>query len=735
MNSMLTRSIRLCVLVCALIFSTTSMVAQVLLKPELKFSDACSSNGNRDFQIGFRYNTSTFQDDNLFTLELSDANGSFAAPVNLATVANKNATFSEILVAFQLPDNTNGSGYKIRIKADKPRTSSQEMFSPESDAFAAYLLFSETLWINDNKASETICGSGTVTLTLNTDEVASFDWFKDGALFATTTDPFIEVSEQGKYQGKINYFECGYVDSRLIDVYVVSTTDATIQGGNEVEICSDETYTFEASISDISYTYNWYLEDQLVASSNSSTYTTPNTGQFGTYHLVLEKDGCEAKSQDVELKQKTDAAIEEITGDFGTFLLLPGENKKLEISVAPSSVATDVVWLKNDVVLQGVSGLSMNPNGPGTYKARVTETGTSCPFTQDSDVFELVDLQSLSPSIRTASDYVACGIDQTKLLMVGITATGTDGNTYELSDTQVNDYVQYQWYKGGNIINGATQMEYAIASYQENDSYTLEVSSGNFSGVSDAIDVQVTIESPEILSSSTSNALCTDGTIVYTIEEVVADFTYTWFKDGEEIETDTPETLEVVEEGVYFLQISGFGCVTDLESITVVPFDDSAVEITPSEVVVVLPGQNVTVTASGANSYEWYEDSSGSLLSTNETLEINTVGTYTLIATVDDCEVVKTIEAVEQDDQIIVPNIVSPYLQDGINDTWTLSNKYAFQPSVTIAIYDANGVEVLRTNEYKNDWPNTDLRNQHVFYYKIIRDDMLIKAGSISVLD
>ena len=42
--------------------------------------------------------------------------------------------------------------------------------------------------------------------------------------------------------------------------------------------------------------------------------------------------------------------------------------------------------------------------------------------------------------------------------------------------------------------------------------------------------------------------------------------------------------------------------------------------------------------------------------------------------------------------------------------------------------------EVFKTTDYKNNWPTESLGNQKVFYYKIIRENKLIKAGTISVL-
>ena len=44
------------------------------------------------------------------------------------------------------------------------------------------------------------------------------------------------------------------------------------------------------------------------------------------------------------------------------------------------------------------------------------------------------------------------------------------------------------------------------------------------------------------------------------------------------------------------------------------------------------------------------------------------------------------------------------------------------------------GKELVNLTDYKNDWPLEDVKNQRTFYYKIIRDDKTLKAGTISVL-
>ncbi|WP_431166753.1 gliding motility-associated C-terminal domain-containing protein [Tenacibaculum halocynthiae] len=741
MSEKIAKSVKI-LLVIWLLCHTAGLFSQVLLKPELKFSSACSNATTKDFSIDFQFTTTPFNADNQFFVQISDQNGVFPSNTTdnraSAAIVGQNANFTKIRTSFRVPKDTYGTGYKVRMVSTSP-----EMTGPESDAFEAYDMVEGSLSINGNIATDFICGSGSLVLKLNTDKEGVYQWYRNRTiLVGTTTEPEITVTEPGTYEARVDYGMCGNVNSILINVVRISTADAQIKGGTPVEICADETHTFEATTNNSALTYRWYKDDVLVSTSNASTYTTPNTGQFGVYRLEIEANGCISKSQNVELKQKTAATFTITLVGEQTAVWLPTQTRLLEITIEPSSTPVTVQWYKDGALLPGKTGLKINATEAGVYHAVATDSSGSCPFSVESDKFTLLTTKSINTVIKTADDYVECDSDKTVLTIASIKATGSDDVEYDLTPEQIA-ILTYQWYKDDVLQAGKTLNEYAVDSYLDNGVFDLEVSSGvGLSNKSNKLDVKLTIASPTIASTSASNSLCPGGTITLTVSDIVTGFTYKWFKDSVELTVADPKTLEITETGEYKLQISGFDCVKDLAPINVVPFDDSAVllydssgnEIGPSGKIVLLTGQPTTIRGEGANTYQWV-DSNGDPLSSTNIVSVTQAGFYTLIATVDSCVVRKTVEVVEQDDQIIVPNIVSPNTVDGINDTWELSNRYAFQPSVTIAIYSSDGKEVLMTKEYKNDWPSEDLGNQRIFYYKIIRDDKLIKAGSISVLD
>ncbi len=704
-----------------------TVVSQTLLKPELQFSSACDDGTVKDFEVVFKYTTTAFNNDNQFTIELSDASGGWSTPINVGTVTTENSSFS-FSRTFQLPENTFGTNYKIRLVATSPA-----MISPDSDAFEAYKIINGNLILNDYD-DVVLCDGESTEITLNTNQEGAYQWYRDNALITTTTKPKLEVSESGNYQVKVDYGACGYKNSTLIEVVAFSNTDAQIKGASTVEICGGDTHTFEANVNDTSYTYSWYLDGTLVLSSNQSTYTTPNAGQFGTYYLEIDTGNCQTTSDNVELKQKSDPGFTVNTSGVLTSIMLPGETKELCITHNASSAK--VQWYKDATALVAKKQLCMNATEAGEYFARVTQsTGTSCDAIVDSDKYTLVAVKSFNAIVRTETGYEACGSSTTKLAVVGVKAIGTDDNEYDLTAEQL-EMLSYQWSKNGEIITAATENEYQVNSYADNGMYTLGVRVGTVTGNSNGIDVKL-VSVPEVSASSISNSLCAEGSITYTIDNMMSGYNYQWIKNGvEDVTPVNPQTLEVTEEGEYVLRYSGFGCDNELAPIVVVPFDDSAVTITPSEIVVLEAGSSAIIVAEGGETYEWYEGEgiSGNLLSTTEALTVTTLGFYTVLVKVGDCSVERTIEVVEPDGQVIVPNLVSPN-QDGFNDTWKLSNSYAYQTNVEVILYNSNGKEILKTTDYKNDWPTDELGNQKIFYYKIIKDDRLIKAGTISVLD
>lgn len=720
------------------VISSLSLFSQVWNKPVLGFSNACATNGVfNEFTVEASYSSQPFTDsNNVFILELSDPDGSFDDPskiINLKTISGENSFRFDI--DFQLIDGVYGENYKVRVRSTHP-----ELISPESDSFSAYFLpaFAPTL---NNFEDVVLCSSSDskeITLSFGDGTDASkyrYQWYLDGQPL-TEGGETLTVDRAGSYSATLLVQGgCRADSSNLIRVSVLNDIELILNAGiNSVQLCSDESTTLKANVEDNSYKYKWYKDGEQITGLPDFTpeYTTPVNNQFGTYFLEIESSGCVIKSQEIVVEQKSTADFNVSAVSATTAVILPLDQVMLEINIEPTLSDFDIRWYRDGEVIQGTaSGNKLNVFSPGVYFAEVIDNSGICKVSKNSPEFNVLEVAKIVSTIRTSTDYVECESDETKLSIVGVKAKATDGNEYDLSQDQL-DLLNHQWFKDGAAIPGATNDELEVSSYEQNGEYSLVSSINSLSSESEKLKVSLIVNA-EITSSSPSNTLCPGGVITFSIDQV-SGYTYTWFKDGEVMSITDPSNVEINEVGEYSLTYEGFGCSKDLEPIAVVEFDETVIEVTPSTTAILIPGETAVITASGADSFEWF-DSNDRLLSTNETLEVNTLGTYRLVAKVGLCSAEKEINVVEDDGNFVIPNILTPFNRDGVNDTWVLPNKFAFQPEVQVLIYNSRGKEVLNTKDYQNNWPESNnLKDGMLFYFKVIKEDTLIKAGTISVL-
>lgn len=723
------------ILLLCVLYSSYSY-GQTLQKPTLSFTNsACARAGSNNFSVEFDFSGVAFDPNNIFTVQLSDPNGDFGTPVNLGSITGENDTFLGIRRNFALPTDTYGFNYRIRIVSSLPA-----MQGPPSDSFQAFFTTSERLVLN-NLENVVLCG-GPQTVSVNEiDPIFTYLWFRiestGDVLIPGQNGSSLEISRAGRYYAAINYGACSQsgsgVRSNIITVTESTPGSLTIGGPNTVQICANETYELVASIDDRTYTYKWFKDNTEITglAAYMPRYTIPNSNQFGVYRVEITKGGCPARSQDVTIEQRAGANFTVSTENPLIRVRLPRETINLTITHTSSSAT--ITWFRNNMALPSSNATTRNAVEAGTYFAEVVDNSTSCPTAVRSMEYVVLDVVSIKPTIRAASDYTDCRNSNTTLSLVGVTATATDGNDYDLTSEQIKT-LGLQWFKDGAAVNNATLEQLAIGSYNDNGRYHLNATiSATMNFDSDPLNILLTLTGVEIRSSSASNALCPGETITFNVD-LVTGFTYKWFKDGTEITVADPRTLVVSEIGTYNVTFEGFGCLNTTPEVNVVAFDDSVLTVSPSSTAILNPGETITLEASGADSYEWF-DAGGNLLSSNETLNVNALGVYTVRGTVGGCRAQREINVVEDDGKQIIPNIVTPFNGDGINDKWELPNRFAFQSNVQVIIYNSRGKEVLNTTDYQNNWPiDNNLRDGMLFYFRVIKDNNLIKAGTISIL-
>lgn len=211
--------------------------------------------------------SSAFNAPNVFTVQLSDINGSFANPQN---IGSKPATGTDSIPVSLPPGIPEGSGYKIRVVASAP-----------ADTTAAY-----PFWIYGppqlNLGADTaLCtGSSLLIVTGQQPPATQFLWQNN------STDNFYSANDAGLYWCEIRN-ACGEKrDTIIIAPKYLPQADI----GNDVLFCSNESFNLQNSSQLPEYSYLW---------STGATNAAISVSTSGTYWLKVS-NSCGSKADTMQ---------------------------------------------------------------------------------------------------------------------------------------------------------------------------------------------------------------------------------------------------------------------------------------------------------------------------------------------------------------------------------------------------------------------------------------------------
>ena len=701
---------------------------------------ACASEDFNEFFMNFTWSPPLVEDDNVFILELSDANGDFENPVELAQVGDQNGNFN-FEFQFALPTNTQGDNYRFRVRSTAPA-----LVGEESDAFPLYYIgYNQAISISENGngikppgATIQICEGNSITLAIHdlpNPQDYKFRWYRSGTLLSETSDQ-ITVSQSGDYFVEIDYGDScsGASDaiSNAIEITIGSSLDISINPPSQTTLCPTDVVTLSANITGMGYNYTWYKDGAVVAGPivDGSTFNVDGSvvGFEGNYTVKISGTGiCEEESAAVTLFSPGSFSVSRDNPE--RLVVLPGQNETLSISTDATSPT--IQWYKDGNPIADETNLNLTVSEVGEYYAAVTETGGSCgSSTKTSEKTTVVQPNSFALTIAYSGTYSDCSNSSVLLEVNQITAT-ENGNTFDVTSQLRNDF-NYQWMKDGAAVSGGTGASVSLASSEENGSYTLEADLDSFSMTSNPL--EVVLNSGETIAITNSGTQLCDGVVIrLSTSYDLAGKTFNWTRNGQSVDTSSSE-FTATEEGVYQLSVVADGCPIQSNEITLSRFDESVIVVDAEEDVVFPEGESQTLTAGGGTSYEWY-DSENNLISSFSSVTLEQEGTYVLVASVGDCQISRSF-TVSYRDNFQIPNVITAN-GDGINDLWVIPNTYSRKADVTVIIYNEVGDELLNQNAYANNWPPSSLgfsKKNQLFYYKIRKDNQTLKQGTITVI-
>lgn len=705
-----------------------SLSAQELKKPTLGFTDACVTADHNGFPVEFVWNPNPIvNSDNQFVVELSDASGSFSSPVTVATFTDKNAEF-KFETHLKLPNTVSGENYKLRWRSTSPAKT-----SPASDPFGAYYIKVDEPLVVNNYEEASVCDGTSVYLEVdNYPNEASYNWYNYTELIPGEHDSSLEVTEPGLYFAEINYgsYCSSTTASNIVEVNIENSVAFELIGAKELSLCEGQTYTLTTDLDDPQLTYAWYRNDELIQRNNQNTLEVSGSdpGFAGDYYVVLEREGgCKEKTSTVSISAGSfDAQLSMAEGT----LLLPEET--VSITVETNALNPKFQWFRNGTKLEGETARTIQVRVAGDYYVTIAQQD-ECIIKRTTEKVSIKEPESFIASIQTSS-YTPCVSSSTELSLKSIMAVNGD-KTIELKQSTLENF-SYQWIYNNKELNGATQRNLPIADARNNGTYALRiVIEGGIKLSTDAVELRLSSPITATITAD-SNVRCDNGnTIVIKSSVTDQQYDYSWFRNGVEL-TEKSTELSTNLSGEYQLEITAYGCTLSSNTFTIEELSPSVVQINVSDVVVIPEGQTKTITASGGDSYQWF-DPMNELIGSERSITIQEEGEYTMVAGVGQCQLTKTFKVTNLE-SYVVPNVITPN-GDGFNDLWIIPNSYAYQKDVTVNIYLQTGTRVFTSNEYQNNWPESFSLQSNggqppIYYYSITKGKETLKQGTITVI-
>ncbi|RYD56623.1 MAG: T9SS type A sorting domain-containing protein [Sphingobacteriales bacterium] len=288
-----------------------------------------------------------------------------------------------------------------------------------------------------------LCPGGNSTLTANLGSGITYKWKLDGGYIPGATSITHIANVPGTYIVEETR-GTSVVESEEVLIGTISAPAANITSAATV-FCIGGSEALNANIG-TGLTYQWKLDGGNIPGATSSTH---QASAVGAYTVVVTNPGCSTTSAPVSI---TSAPLPmAVIAPDTTVMLCPGSMVTMNGTVPVTGLNIAYQWQLNGADIPGANVLAYTTNIGGNYALKLTSS--TCPATVSPGT-NIVNTTAPSPVI-SASGFAL--------------TTGT--------------FNSYQWYKDGVAIPGANNFTYTVT---ENGTYTVEVSNGGCTSISEA---------------------------------------------------------------------------------------------------------------------------------------------------------------------------------------------------------------------------------------------------------
>lgn len=366
------------------------------------------------------------------------------------------------------------------------------------------------------------------------------------------TDYYVKVSA-GADSAKTGFLTIGNLvynsNNRFVDVNQNIVNSVNICVGKSRDLFLKAYDYNNNSISNAIYT--WSLNNTPIDTNITGSY---NVNLGGQYSVKAELGGCSV-SQYIYVNQTNN--INNYISNFGFETICSGQNRKLGSNYFSNTAQYQ--WHLNNQPIPNANGYEFNASETGTYKVSVTESG--CSVYPGS--LKLTFSTALNPIINlTNNDSTICN-GSYKYMNV---------STFQYNPNEF----QYQWYKDGLLIPGATLNNYGT---NQPGKYYVIQKQGNCESRSRIINLISSnkAQKPDF-SLLQYNQMCNGGTVrLQSVRqspygnylETMSIYGY-WYKDGVQVSNYLAPYYDANSSGSYKLVVAeGTSCSVESDPINI----------------------------------------------------------------------------------------------------------------------------------------------------------------------
>lgn len=552
------------------------------------------------------YSLKKKQSNNVFTLQLSDATGSFASPITIGSATKD--TSGTMLVTIPL-NTTTGTGYRMRLLASN--------FADTSEISTALSIGAGIIKPVANNNGP-VCANDTLRLSVYSSTTGvTYSWTGPNSFTSTMQNPQFNTPlpiNSGDYTVTAKLYGCEAKDTTTVVVFAGSGPTNPTATSN-APVCIDDTLKLYGSATGTNLSYSWTGPDNFSANTQNVVIPDVTNIQGGDYVLYTGNGNCVSRDT-------VNVIVKPRPANFSATYNAPVcESKPLNLSATSTSTGVTYAW-----------------TGPNSF----TSTNASPTFTyalpiHSGNYYVTATLNGCSLNDTVAVTVIPQPVKPTATVNTPV----CEGTTLNFTATTTTTGVSYIWTGPNSFTANIANTTISNTTTAASGDYIVTVTKD---GCINTDTVTALVKPlPAVVSPSNNGPICAGSNLQISIPNSTTGATYSWTGPSSynaNQQNNTINNATTAASGWYVVTVDLNGCnYKDSTNATVNLIPAAPVLSYNSPMCV---GETLLLSANTATgaTYSWTGPNSFSATAQNPTksnMQFSDTGKFTATRTVNGC--------------------------------------------------------------------------------------------------